>query len=105
MVIPTFVKQALFGHPITIHGDGKQSRSFTFVGDVVKALINLANHAGAVGQVFNIGSDQETTIENLAKLVKEMTNSSSEIIYIPYAEAFEEGFEDMPRRVPDLGKN
>jgi UDP-glucose 4-epimerase len=104
MVIPTFVKQALCGQPITVHGDGKQSRSFTFVADVVKALINLANDAGAVGQVFNIGSNQETTIEDLAKLVKEMTNSSSEIIYIPYAEAFEEGFEDMPRRVPDLGK-
>jgi UDP-glucose 4-epimerase len=104
MVIPTFVKQALFGHPITIHGDGKQSRSFTFVGDVVKALINLANDARAVGQVFNIGSNQETTIEDLAKLVKEMTNSASEIIYIPYAEAYEDGFEDMPRRLPDLGK-
>lgn len=104
MVIPTFVKQALFGHSITIHGDGKQSRSFTFVGDVVKALINLANDARAVGQVFNIGSNQETTIEDLAKLVKEMTNSASEIIYIPYAEAYEDGFEDMPRRLPDLGK-
>ena len=104
MVIPTFVKQALFGHPITIYGDGKQSRSFTFVGDVVKALINLANDTRAVGQVFNIGSNQETTIEDLAKLVKEMTNSASEIIYIPYAEAYEEGFEDMPRRLPDLSK-
>jgi nucleoside-diphosphate-sugar epimerase len=104
MVIPTFVKQALSGHPITVHGDGKQSRSFTFVGDVVRALISLANDARAVGQVFNIGNDQETTIEALAKLVKEMTKSSAEIIFIPYAEAFEEGFEDMRRRVPDLGK-
>jgi UDP-glucose 4-epimerase len=104
MVIPTFVKQALCGHPITVHGDGKQSRSFTFVGDVVKALIRLANDAGAVGQVFNIGNGQETTIEALAKLVKDMSHSSSEIIFVPYAEAFEEGFEDMPRRVPDLSK-
>jgi nucleoside-diphosphate-sugar epimerase len=104
MVIPTFVKQALAGRPITVYGDGKQSRCFGYVGDVVNGLVNLMDHEGAVGQVFNIGSTQEITILDLAQRVKELTNSRSEIVFLPYDEAYEEGFEDMPRRVPDTQK-
>jgi UDP-glucose 4-epimerase len=104
MVIPTFVKQALSGRPITVYGDGKQSRCFGYVGDVVKALIKLMDEPTAVGQVFNIGSNQEVTILELARQVKELTNSDSEIVFVPYDEAYEEGFEDMPRRVPDISK-
>jgi UDP-glucose 4-epimerase len=104
MVIPTFVKQALAGRPITVYGDGLQSRCFGYVGDVVQALIKLMENASAVGQVFNIGSNQEVTILGLAHRVKELTNSESEIVFVPYDEAYEEGFEDMPRRVPDISK-
>jgi len=104
MVIPTFVKQALAGRPITVFGDGKQSRCFGYVGDVVGALIKLMDESEAVGQVFNIGSNQEITILDLAERVKELTQSSSEIVFVPYDEAYEEGFEDMPRRVPDISK-
>jgi UDP-glucose 4-epimerase len=104
MVIPTFVKQALAGQQITVYGDGKQSRCFGYVGDVVGALIKLMDHGEAVGQVFNIGSTEEVTIFELAKRVKELTNSKSEITFVPYDEAYEEGFEDMPRRVPDTSK-
>lgn len=104
MVVPTFVRQALRGHPITVYGDGTQSRSFTHVNDAVGALIQLAQHPDAVGEVFNVGSDEEITIEELARLTKKMTNSSSEIRHVPYGEAYEEGFEDMRRRVPDLSK-
>ena len=104
MVIPTFVKQALSGRPITVYGDGKQSRCFGYVGDVVQALIKLMDEPSAVGQVFNIGSHQEVTILELAGRVKQLTNSDSEIVFVPYDEAYEEGFEDMPRRVPDISK-
>jgi UDP-glucose 4-epimerase len=104
MVIPTFVKQALAGRPITVYGDGKQSRCFGYVGDIVGALIGLMEKDEAVGQVFNIGSNQEITILDLAHRVKELTQSSSEIVFVPYDEAYEEGFEDMPRRVPDISK-
>ncbi len=104
MVIPNFVQQALAGQPITIYGDGKQSRCFTFVKDVTSALIGLSEHPAAVGEVFNIGNDREITIEQLALLVKEQTKSSSPIITIPYDEAYQEGFEDMRRRVPDISK-
>ncbi|HYO91116.1 MAG TPA: GDP-mannose 4,6-dehydratase, partial [Pyrinomonadaceae bacterium] len=104
MVIPTFVKQAMAGRPITVYGDGKQSRCFGYVGDVVEALMRLMEHESAVGQVFNIGSNEEVTIGELAERVKSLTNSSSEIVYVPYDEAYEEGFEDMPRRVPDTSK-
>ena len=104
MVLPTFVKQALSGRPITVYGDGTQSRCFGYVGDVVGALIRIMEHPQAVGQVFNIGSNQEITILKLAQRVKEMTRSDSEIIFVPYDEAYEEGFEDMPRRVPDIRK-
>ena len=104
MVIPTFVKQALSGRPITVFGDGTQSRCFTDVSDVVKGLADLAIHPGAVGEVFNIGTNHEITILDLAKKVKEMTGSKAEIVFVPYEQAYEEGFEDMPRRVPDIGK-
>ena len=104
MVIPTFVKQALAGRPITVYGDGHQTRCFGFVGDVVGALMRLMDEPNAVGQVFNIGSDQEISIGELAERIRELTNSKSEITFLPYDEAYEEGFEDMPRRVPDIGK-
>jgi UDP-glucose 4-epimerase len=104
MVIPTFVKQALSGRPITVYGDGKQTRCFGYVGDVVGALIKLMDKPEAVGQVFNIGSNHEISILDLAQRVKELTQSSSEIVFVPYYEAYEEGFEDMPRRVPDIFK-
>jgi UDP-glucose 4-epimerase len=104
MVLPTFVRQALLGHPITVFGDGTQSRSFTYVGDVVDALIALAREPRAVGQVFNIGNSGEVTIGDLALRVKALTGSQSPIHYIPYDQAYEAGFEDMPRRVPDISK-
>ncbi len=104
MVIPTFVKQAISGRPITVYGDGKQSRCFGYVGDVVGALIKLMDHEDAVGEVFNIGSNEEISILDLAKRIKELTGSNSEIALVPYDEAYEEGFEDMPRRVPDISK-
>ena len=104
MVLPTFVKQAIAGHPITVFGDGTQSRSFTYVGDVVDALIRLAANPRAVGQVFNVGNVGEVTIADLAARVKELAGSCSPIHYIPYDQAYEEGFEDMPRRVPDISK-
>jgi UDP-glucose 4-epimerase len=104
MVIPTFVKQALAGRPITVYGDGKQSRCFCYVGDVVGALMKLMDDEKAVGEVFNIGSDQEISIVDLAGKVKELTSSQSEIVFVPYDEAYEEGFEDMPRRVPNISK-
>ena len=104
MVLPTFVRQALAGQPITVFGDGTQSRSFTYVGDVVDALVRLATTARAVGEVFNIGNTGEVAIRDLATRVKEMTGSCSPIHYIPYDQAYEAGFEDMPRRVPDISK-
>ena len=105
MVIPNFVKQALLGHPLTVYGDGTQSRCFTYISDVVGVLLALADHDGAVGQVLNVGNDkEEVTISDLARRVKERTRSKSEIVNVPYDQAYEEGFEDMPRRVPDLQK-
>ncbi|HZS38694.1 MAG TPA: GDP-mannose 4,6-dehydratase [Polyangia bacterium] len=104
MVVPNFVKQALSGKPITVYGDGKQSRCFTHVADVVRALIGLMEHEPAYGQVFNIGNNNEISIGDLARQVREMCNSKSEITLIPYEKAYEQGFEDMPRRVPDTGK-
>ncbi|HVS22006.1 MAG TPA: GDP-mannose 4,6-dehydratase [Pyrinomonadaceae bacterium] len=104
MVIPTFVKQALSGRPITVFGSGKQSRCFCYVGDVVGALTKLMDNEKAVGEVFNVGSNQEITIFDLAGKVKELTDSKSEIVFVPYDEAYEEGFEDMPRRIPDTSK-
>src|SRR5688572_25712931 len=104
MVIPTFVRQALAGHPITVFGDGTQSRSFTYVGDVVRAMLGLIDEPRAVGQVFNIGNGQEITIGDLADRIKTLTNSTSAIVRVPYDQAYEAGFEDMPRRVPDISK-
>jgi UDP-glucose 4-epimerase len=105
MVIPNFVKQALLGHPLTVFGDGSQSRCFTYIGDVVGALIRLAEHPGAVGEVVNVGNDhEEISMLELARRVKERTGTRSEIVMVPYDRAYEEGFEDMQRRVPDLGK-
>jgi UDP-glucose 4-epimerase len=104
MVIPNFVRQALAGQPITVFGDGTQSRSFTYVGDVVRAVVALINEPRAVGQVFNIGNGNEITINDLAEKVKTLSSSQSEIVRIPYDQAYESGFEDMPRRVPDIGK-
>jgi UDP-glucose 4-epimerase len=104
MVIPTFVKQALAGRPITVYGDGSQSRCFAHVSDVVGALVKLMDHPRSVGEVFNIGSNEEVTIRGLADRIKELTNSQSEIVSMPYEAAYGEGFEDMPRRVPDITK-
>jgi UDP-glucose 4-epimerase len=104
MVLPTFVRQALAGQPITVFGDGKQTRSFTFVGDVVEALLKLANEPRAIGGVFNIGNTDEVSIRELAERVKTLSGSQSSIQYVPYDEAYEAGFEDMPRRVPDISK-
>ena len=104
MVIPTFVRQALSGSPITVFGDGSQSRSFTYVSDVVRAILGLVDSDQAVGEVFNIGNGKEITILELAKLVRDVAGSSSDIVTIPYDQAYEEGFEDMPRRVPDITK-
>jgi UDP-glucose 4-epimerase len=104
MVIPSFVRQALAGRPITVFGDGTQSRSFTFVGDVVDAFVKLVQEPRAIGGVFNVGNPSEITMRDLAEKIREMTGSASAITLIPYAQAYEEGFEDMPRRVPDIGK-
>jgi UDP-glucose 4-epimerase len=104
MVVPNFVKQALAGQPITVFGDGKQTRCFTHVSDVVRALIALMEKPAAYGQVFNIGNDQEISILDLAHRVREAAGSKSEIVLIPYEKAYEEGFEDMPRRVPNISK-
>jgi UDP-glucose 4-epimerase len=104
MVIPTFVRQALAGQPITVFGDGAQSRSFTYVGDVVRAVVALIDEPRAVGQVFNIGNGHEITIGDLAERIRALTGSQSDIVKIPYDQAYEAGFEDMPRRVPDISK-
>jgi UDP-glucose 4-epimerase len=104
MVVPNFVRQALANAPITVYGDGKQSRCFTHVADVVRGLIGLMEREQSFGQVFNIGSNSEITIADLAKQVREICQSRSEIVNIPYEKAYEQGFEDMPRRVPDLTK-
>src|SRR5207248_8040158 len=104
MVIPNFVRQALAGEPITVFGDGTQSRSFTHVTDVVGALLKLVVEPKAIGQVINIGNTEEVTIQKLAERVRQLTGSPSSIKIVPYDEAYEWGFEDMPRRVPDLSK-
>jgi UDP-glucose 4-epimerase len=104
MVIPNFVRQALAGEPITVFGDGTQSRAFTHVSDVVDGLLKLVAEPRAIGQVINIGTVQETTIGALAERVRQLAGSCSVIKYVPYDEAYESGFEDMPRRVPDLGR-
>jgi UDP-glucose 4-epimerase len=102
MVVPRFVQQALSGDPITVYGDGTQQRSFTWVGDVIEALIALIENPKAWGEVFNIGQHEEISILDLANLIKQMTNSKSEIELVSYDQAYEAGFEDMHRRLPDL---
>jgi UDP-glucose 4-epimerase len=104
MVIPTFVRQALAGQPITVFGDGTQTRSFTSVADVVRALVALVGEPRAVGGVFNVGNPRETSIEDLAHRVKALVGSKSSVVKIPYDEAYEAGFEDMSRRVPAIDK-
>jgi UDP-glucose 4-epimerase len=104
MVIPNFVRQALAGEPITVFGDGTQSRSFTHVADVVDALLKLVAKPAAIGQVINLGNTEEVTIRALAERVRDLAGSSSPIKIVPYEEAYESGFEDMPRRVPNLQK-
>lgn len=104
MVIPRFVAQSLANEPITVYGDGTARRCFTHVNDAVRALIGLMESPRAIGGVFNIGNDEEISILELAERVRERVGSSSEIAYIPYAVAYEENFEDMPRRVPSLKK-
>lgn len=104
MVIPRFVTQALKGEPLTVYGDGSQSRCFLHVHDAVDALVKLMQNPQAVGQVFNVGSQEEITIKRLAEKVVQLTRSRSQIAYIPYNKAYEEGFEDMQRRVPDVSK-
>jgi UDP-glucose 4-epimerase len=104
MVVPRFVQQALRGDPITVYGDGQQSRCFTAVVDVVRAVIALADEPAAEGEAFNVGSTEEVTIEALARKVVEVAGGHSPVIFVPYDEAYEAGFEDMRRRVPDISK-
>jgi UDP-glucose 4-epimerase len=104
MVLPNFVQSALLGKPITVFGDGTQSRSFTHVLDVVDALVRLMAEPRAEGDVFNVGNDHEVTIQDLARMVKEMSGSRSEIEFIPYEKAYGPGFEDMERRCPNITK-
>ncbi len=104
MVIPRFVQQAMRGEPLTVYGDGRQSRCFLFVKDAVRAIAALMQLPDAVGQAYNLGSQEEVTIEELARRVLQQTGSVSTLRYIPYDEAYEEGFEDMARRVPDISK-
>lgn len=102
MVIPRFVRQALRGEPIEVYGDGQQSRCFCDVSDVVRALVGLAVHPAALGQVINVGNTEEVTILQLAERVKLLTDSPSPLAFVPYAQAYAPGFEDMQRRVPDI---
>ncbi|MBW2609732.1 MAG: GDP-mannose 4,6-dehydratase [Deltaproteobacteria bacterium] len=104
MVLPNFVQSALLGKPIPVFGDGTQSRSFTHVNDVVGALVKLMGEQKAEGDIFNVGNDHEVTIKDLAQKVKEMTESNSEIEFIPYEKAYGPGFEDMERRCPNIDK-
>ena len=104
MVLPTFVRRALAGQPLTVHGDGMQTRCFTWVGDIVSALLSVVNEPKALGQVFNIGNDAEISIVDLARRVKDLTDSDSAIEFVPYDQAFDAEFEDMRRRVPDISK-
>ncbi len=104
MVLPNFVEQALAAKPITVYGSGKQSRCFCDVRDTVEALVRLVETPRAIGEVVNIGNTEEVTIENLARIIRDRTHSTSEIVYVPYDQAYEPGFEDMQRRVPCIDK-
>jgi len=104
MVVPRFVRSALLEQPLTVYGDGTQTRCFTYIGDIINALIALSENEKAVGDVFNVGSNQEISIRELAEKVLKLTGSSSEIKYVPYEESYGEGFTDIKRRVPDITK-
>lgn len=104
MVIPTFVQQAIKDEPITVYGSGEQSRCFGYVGDVVDGIVTLMETPEAIGEIFNVGSEERISINNLAKKIKELTDSNSEIVHIPYEEAYEKNFEDMEHRIPSLSK-
>lgn len=104
MVIPRFVGQALKNEPITVFGDGTQTRTFTYVEDVVRGIVGLIEESRAIGGIFNIGGEEEISINDLAARILSITNSTSQIRHIPYNEAYQEGFEDMERRVPDITK-
>lgn len=104
MVVPRLVRQALRGEDLTVYGDGRQRRCFCHVTDTVGAVLALLDSPGAEGEVFNVGSQEEVTIDELAAMLIDMTGSSSTIVHIPYDEAYERGFEDMPRRLPDISK-
>jgi UDP-glucose 4-epimerase len=104
MVLPNFVQSALLGKPISVYGEGTQSRSFTHVNDVVGAITKLMDEPSAEGEIFNVGNNKEVTINELAQKVKEMTDSDSEIEHIPYEKAYGPGFEDMKRRCPNIKK-
>jgi len=104
MVVPRFVRQALSGQPLTVYGDGTQRRSFTWVGDVVNAMIALIENPQAHGELFNVGHTQQIRIHDLAVLIKETIKSKSDIVFVPYEQAYEKGFEDMPHRLPDISK-
>ena len=104
MVLPRLVRQALTGADLTVYGDGEQRRCFCHVLDTVGALVALVDHPDAVGDVFNVGAQNEISMNALARLVLERSRSGSSIVHIPYEEAYEEGFEDVERRVPDIGK-
>lgn len=104
MVVPCFVQQALAGEPITVFSDGQQSRTFTHVKDAVWAILQLIEYPNAIGEIFNVGGKEEISIENLALLVKDLLKSPSPVVYVPYEQAYEEGFEDMRKRVPDISK-
>lgn len=104
MVVPRFVQAAIRGRPLRVFGDGEQTRCFSYVGDVTRALIALMEHPDAVGTVVNVGDDHEISIMELAERIKHITDSESEIVTVPYEKAYEAGFEDMRRRVPDLGR-
>jgi len=104
MVIPNLIKQALSGRDMTVYGDGNQTRCFTYINDALSALVALAEHPGTKGEVYNIGSIEEVSILALAEKIRELTGSQSRIVFVPYDQAYEQGFEDMMRRVPDLTK-
>jgi len=104
MVVPRFVQQALEGQPITVYGDGSQRRSFSWVGDIVSAMMAVVQHPDAAGEVFNVGHVRDIAIRELAVLVKEIAASESEIVFVPFEDAYEVGFEDMHRRLPDISK-
>lgn len=104
MVVPTFIRQALSGLPITVYGNGTQTRCFTYVKDLVDTVVKFPGNRNGAGQIYNIGSLDEISIQALAEKIKKKTRSKSEIVFIPYEQAYEQGFEDMQKRKPDISK-